>query len=172
MIWSVIYIFPCKIDLPEHKSQIKIIKFKFIGWLKCVGSHSWEIQTFKSWKYNSKTDLSCVCQFKSDARRQKLQNGEIMLHELSVQAVSDTAVLAKVKRSNHLLGMRAKRCQDGLGPEWAWCKQSTLREYNANYDNSNSTEPCCADKNRKCMYVYRLYKLYCSIVLAVLCLMH
>lgn len=83
-----------------------------------------------------------------------------MLHELSVQAVSDTAVLAKVKRSNYLLGVRAKRCQDGLGPEPAWCIQGTLRENNTNNDNSNPTEPCCAVTNKTRMYLYRFYKLY------------
>lgn len=71
-----------------------------------------------------------------------------MPDELSVQAVSDTAVLAKVKRSNYLLGVRVKRCQDGLGPEPAWCKQGTLREYNTNNDNNNRTEARCAVKNK------------------------
>lgn len=90
-----------------------------------------------------------MCQFKSGAVQEtKWQNGEMMLDELSVQAVSDTAVLAKVKRSNYLLGVRAKRCQDGLGPEPAWCRQGTLREYNTNNDNNNRTEAHCAVKNK------------------------
>lgn len=39
----------------------------------------------------------------------------MMLHELSVQAVSDTAVPAKVKSSSYLLGARPRRGQMGLG---------------------------------------------------------
>lgn len=76
-----------------------------------------------------------------------------MLHELSVQAVSDTALLAKVKRSNYLLGVRAKRCQVGLGPEPAWCRKGTLRKYNVHNDNNNPKEPSRAVKNKK-MYVF------------------
>lgn len=100
----------------------------------------------------------------------------MMLHELSVQAVSDAAVLAKVKRSNYLLGVRAKRCQDGLGPEPAWCRKLHWGNMTLIIRTVIPHSLAVQSRIKKCIYLYRLHKpyyiFYCLAYMTVLCLLH